>query len=240
MANKKKENPNREQSSPTEKTEKPTFAQELASWAVTIGAAVLIALFLTQFIILNARVPSGSMENTIMTGDRLFGSRLTYLFHEPRRGDIIVFKYPVYELALKQLKGSEYKEFLKVNKKIRHTNYIKRLIGLPGETVDIVDGKIYINGSTEPLDEPYLKEEWRVYKDGHFEVPEGCYLMLGDNRNNSADARYWKKEAQLLFDAAGADLSEEDAEAVQFVTRKQILGKAYLRYWPITKISLLK
>ncbi len=239
MANKNKEKTNREQASSSESKEKPTFVSELISWAVTIGAAVLIALFLTQFIILNARVPSGSMETTIMTGDRLFGSRLTYLFHEPSRGDIIVFKYPVFELALKELKGAEYKEFFKMNKKIRHTNYIKRLIGLPGETVDIKDGKIYINGSSEPLDEPYLHEEWVAENNGHFEVPEGCYLMLGDNRNNSADSRYWKKEAQALFSAAGAELSEEDAEAVQFVTRKQILGKAYLRYWPITKISLL-
>ena len=239
MANKNKEKPNTEQASSAESKEKPTVVSELISWAVTIGAAVVIALFLTQFIILNARVPSGSMANTIMTGDRLFGSRLTYLFHEPRRGDIIVFKYPVNELALSKLKGSDYKEFLKANK-IRHTNYIKRLIGLPGETVDIVDGKIYINGSEEPLDEPYLKEEWTRETNAHFEIPEGCYLMLGDNRNNSADARYWKNYAQMLFQAAGAELSEEEAEAVQFVTKKQILGKAYLRYWPITKISLLK
>ena len=106
-----------------------------------------------------------------MPGDRLLGLRLTYLFSDPQRGDIVVFKYPVDESV----------------------NYIKRIIGLPGETVEIRDSKVYINGSETPLEEDYLKEEWVDVNDGFtFQVPEDCYLMMGDNRNDSSDARYWQ------------------------------------------------
>ena len=198
--------------------------KEIISWIEVIVAAVVIALALNTFIIVNATVPSGSMENTIHPGDRLFGLRLTYLFKEPQRGDIVVFRYPVdYSLGKK-------------------TNYIKRIIGLPGETVEIREGKIYINGSDEPLDEPYLKEEWKVANDGFvFEIPEDSYLMLGDNRNNSSDARYWAAKAFYEdYPEAGKEITREEAWALSFVNKKLILGKAYVRYWPLTAISLLK
>ena len=132
-------------------------------------ATVIVVVFvLTHFIIINAKVPSGSMENTIMTHDRLIGFRFAYWFDEPQRGDIILFEYPVDE---KQ-------------------TYIKRVIGLPGETVEIRDGHIYIDGSEKPLEEDYLKETWIWENDGYtFEVPEGCYFVLGDNRNDSEDGR---------------------------------------------------
>lgn len=158
-------------------------------YAVSIGIAIIAALLINNFILLNARVPSGSMENTIMTGDRLFGFRLSYLFSDPERGDIVIFKYPDDESV----------------------NYIKRIIGLPGETVTIKDGKIYINHSDTPLKEDYLKEEWvRANTDMEFTVPEGYYFMLGDNRNNSKDSRYWNNT---------------------YVARDKILAKAIFRYW---------
>lgn len=158
-------------------------------YAVSIGIAIIAALLINNFILLNARVPSGSMENTIMTGDRLFGFRLSYLFSNPERGDIVIFKYPDDESV----------------------NYIKRIIGLPGETVTIKDGKIYINHSDTPLKEDYLKEEWvRANTDMEFTVPEGYYFMLGDNRNNSKDSRYWNNT---------------------YVARDKILAKAIFRYW---------
>ena len=221
-----------------EEEKKNTLLQEILSWVEVLAAAVVLAWLITSFIIVNATVPSGSMENTIHPGDRLFGLRLTYLFSEPKRGDIIVFKYPVNEALISRLSSVEGgKAFLKQNK-IRHTNYIKRLIGLPGETVTIENGQVYING--DPLDEPYLKETWIEKNDGYtFQVPENCYLMMGDNRNNSSDARYWKNISQRYFDAAGVSLTEEEAESLQYVTKRQILGKAYVRYWPLTKISSL-
>jgi len=143
-------------------------------------------------------VPTGSMENTIMPGDRLIGNRLAYIKDGPERGDVVVFKYP-----------DDEKE-----------TYVKRVIGLPGETVEIRDAKIYINGSEEPLEEDYLKEDWIVATGPYtFEVPEGHYLVMGDNRNDSWDARYWTNT---------------------YVARDKILGKAVFTYWPIRDFGKLK
>ena len=145
------------------------LGKEIFEWVKIIVSAALIAFVLNTFIIANSEVPSGSMENTIMTGDRVIGSRLSYRFEDPKRGDIAIFRFPD-------------------NEKIY---YVKRIIGLPGETVDIVDGKVYINGSDEPLDEPYIREPMIPEAPMHFEVPENSYFMMGDNRHNSADSRFW-------------------------------------------------
>lgn len=198
--------------------EKVSPLKELLSWIEVFVVAILLALFLNNFIIVNATVPSGSMENTIQPGDRLLGFRFSYWFSEPQRGDIVVFKYPIDKALGKK------------------TNYIKRIVGLPGETVEIRDAKIYINGSETPLDEPYLKEEWTVMNDGFvFEIPEGHYLTLGDNRNNSSDSRYWAAKSVQH----GLAQTEEEAMAYSYVSEDLILGKAYFRYWPLTEISSL-
>ncbi|MCD8371223.1 MAG: signal peptidase I [Clostridiales bacterium] len=152
-----------------------------------IAAAAAIALFLNSCIIANSEVPSGSMENTIMTGDRVIGSRLSYLFSEPERGDIVIFHFPDNEAIY----------------------YVKRVIGLPGETVDIVNGTVYVNG--EKLEESYIREPMIPDEPMHFEVPEGCYFMLGDNRNYSADARVWENT---------------------YVKKEKIIAKVLFRYWP--------
>ena len=180
--------------------------EEIISWIKSFAIMFCVALFLTNFIIINAVIPSGSMEDTIMTHDRLIGARFSYWFSEPERGDIVIFHYPVDE------------------KKI----YIKRIIGLPGETVRIENSGIYIDDSTEPLQEGYLKEEWDVLNDGfEFHVPEGCYLMLGDNRNWSEDARYWADNA---VEEGLAD-NHQEAEKYAFVEKKKILGKAIFTYF---------
>lgn len=172
-------------------------ANELMSWILTIVIAVVIALALNRFVLINAEITSGSMENTIMTGDKLMGFRLSYLFSEPQRGDIVIFKFPDDETK----------------------NYVKRIIGCPGDTVRIENGKIYINDATEPLEEDYLKEEWTIATGPYvFEVPEDSYLMLGDNRNNSYDARYWTNT---------------------YVKKDKILGKAFCRYWPLPKFKIV-
>jgi len=199
-----------------------TVTQQLLSWVEIVVIAVVLAWLLTTFVIVNARVPTGSMENTIMPGDRLIGSRLAYLNDDPERGDIVIFRYPLGE-ALGEKK-----------------NFIKRIIGLPGETVEIRDGLIYIDGSSEPLDEPYLKEEWTVLNDGFvFQVPEDSYLVLGDNRNNSSDSRYWASLAIQGFEEAGMEITHEEAWSYSYVGREYILGKALFRYWPLTSISKL-
>ena len=169
--------------------EKKKVKSEIVEWIVTIAAAVLVALFINNFIIVNATVPSSSMEKTIMTDDRVIGLRLAYKNNDPERGDIIIFKFPDDEKIL----------------------YIKRVIGMPGDTVEIHDGGVYIDGKI--LDEPYLETETQG-EFGPYTVPEGHYFMLGDNRNNSADSRYWTNT---------------------YLEREKIVGKAVLRYWPSIK-----
>ena len=171
------------------------LGKEIFEWVKIIVSAALIAFVLNTFIIANSEVPSGSMENTIMTGDRVIGSRLSYHFEDPKRGDIAIFRFPD-------------------NEKIY---YVKRIIGLPGETVDIVDGKVYINGSDEPLDEPYIREPMIPEAPMHFEVPENSYFMMGDNRNYSMDARRWENT---------------------YVKREKIIAKVLFRYFP--KPGILK
>ena len=166
--------------------------KEILEWIGVIAAAVVISLLINSFLIVNATVPSSSMETTIMANDRIIGNRLSYLFKEPQRGDIIIFKNPDDESIL----------------------YIKRLIGLPGERVEVRDKTVFINGSA--LDEPYLNVE-TLGEFGPYNVPEGAYFMMGDNRNDSADSRYWNNT---------------------YLYRDGIVGKAIFRYWP--KISSLK
>ena len=174
-----------------EKKKREEMKQEFFSSLRFFLVALAIALFLNTFIIVNARVPSGSMENTIQTGDRLIASRLAYLKEGPKRLDIVLFKFPDDE------------------KKV----YIKRVIGLPGETINIIDGKVYVDDDPAPLDDSFIAEQMRG-SFGPFEVPEDCYFVMGDNRNDSWDSRFWDNT---------------------YVSRKKILGKALFRYWPLTQ-----
>ena len=160
---------------------------EIISWIKTIAMAVVIAVLINSFVIVNATVPTGSMENTIMPGDRIIALRLTYYVSSPERGDIVVFRYPDDESVL----------------------YVKRVIGLPGETVEVKDGEVHINNSDTPLDDSFVKEQ-PVGDFGPYEVPEGCYFMMGDNRNNSQDSRYWVNK---------------------YVEEDKILGKVYFKYY---------
>ena len=204
----------KEQETENNKTEekKGDMRKEVLSWIRMFVIVIAVVFVLTQFVIINVRVPSGSMENTIMTKDRLIGFRFSYWFDEPQRGDIILFSYPVDE---KQ-------------------TYIKRVIGLPGETVEIRDGKIYIDGSSEPLEEDYLKETWTWENDGYtFKVPEGCYFVLGDNRNDSEDGRFW---AQIALNTGKASTAEE-AEQYSYVKKDEIKGKAIFKYY--SKFAIL-
>ncbi len=188
------------------KKEPVDWKKEVISWIKMVIAAVLLAVVITKFIIINANVPTSSMENTIPTGSRIMGLRLSYLFSDPERLDIIVFEYQFEE----------------------DINYVKRIIGLPGETVVIKEGKIEIYEGDElktTLDESgYLKEEWTSQNDGYtFTVPEDCYFVLGDNRNNSADTRDWYNRYYKTGKCDYEDL---------FIHEDAILGKVYFTYWP--------
>ena len=200
-----------------EKEQKPKgkidWKAEIISWIQILAAAAVIAFVLTTFIIANSEVPSGSMENTIMTGSRVIGSRLNYLFTDPERGDVVIFVFGWECPACGNTIEGEKQEICPycesdVGKRGKTIYYVKRIIGIPGDVIDIVDDKVYLNGSDTPLEEPYLAEEMNQGETFHFEVPEGCYFMMGDNRNCSLDARYWKNPyiskdkiiAQVLFE----------------------------------------
>lgn len=181
----------------SDKESEVSAVREILSWVLSFVIALLVAIVLKDYVIINANVPTGSMENTIMPGDRLIGNRLAYLWSNPERGDIVIFHNPDNEDEL----------------------YVKRIIGLPGEKIVVEDGKIYINDSGEALEETYLKEEWTNRTGPYcFEIPEECYLMLGDNRNDSLDARYWNNT---------------------YVEKEKILGKAVLVYWPLRNFGKL-
>lgn len=145
----------------------------------------LVTTFLMNYVLINAYIPSGSMENTIMTGDRVIGLRFIRHYN---RGDIVIFPDP---------DGGGY-------------YLIKRIIGLPGDTVTIQGGTVSINGT--PLEEPYLKETMRKDESFSITVPDSGYFMMGDNRNDSFDARYWENK---------------------IVYEENITGRAVLRYWPV-------
>lgn len=177
------------------KEEKLDIKAEIISWIKVVIFAIILAFVLGNFVLMNAYIPSGSMEDTLKIKDRVIGLRLAYTFSEPERGDVVMFKYPDDETG--------------------KTDYIKRVIGLPGETVHVREGRVYINDSKVKLDEPYLKEVPNSLGDGDYEVPEGCYFMLGDNRNNSKDSRFWLNK---------------------YVEKDDIIAKAIFRFWPKFKI----
>ena len=174
---------------PPGEKEKFNWKKELLDWAIIFVAAFALAWAITHFVIIKTEIISGSMISTLNIDDHVVANRLAYVFSKPKRGDIIFFAYPDDESK----------------------TYVKRIIGLPGEKVEIIRGKVYINDSEEPLDEPYLNEAMKKEDFGPYNVPEGSYFVMGDNRNISVDSRYWNNK---------------------FVTNSEIYGKAWLRYRP--------
>jgi len=182
------------------KKSEPATSTAENPWVETIKTVVLsvvLALGIRTFVAEPRWIPSGSMEPTLQIDDRLIVDKVTYRLRNPERGDVIVFN------PTDTLKQQKFKDA-----------FIKRVIGLPGETVEVAGGRVFING--KPLQESYIDEE-PSYQWGPREVPEGQYLVLGDNRNNSYDSHYWG-----------------------FVPRDRIIGRAIVRFWPPQRIGPLK
>ncbi|MFC1988265.1 signal peptidase I [Chloroflexota bacterium] len=169
-----------------------TFIREFLT--VLIIAAVLIVGL--QVVIQKFVVDGPSMGTSFRDGQQVLVNKVVYKFHEPERGDVIIFRPPENETD----------------------DYIKRIVGLPGESVEIKDGKVYIhegNGTTLPLDEPYITQIARESFTGNI-IPENEYFVLGDNRNNSSDSR--------------SDWT---------VPFQNIIGKAWVSVWPPDRWGLV-
>jgi signal peptidase I len=160
----------------------------------TLALSAILALGIRQFVAEARYIPSGSMLPTLQINDRLIVDKVSYYLKKPERGDIVVFD------PTKALQQQNY-----------HDAFIKRVIGVPGDKVEVRGGKVYVN--TKALTENYIQEQPR-YNFGPVTVPPNEYLVLGDNRNNSYDSHYWG-----------------------FVPREKIIGKAVLRFWPLERVG---
>ncbi len=179
------------------------FLKKLSTFLLDITEVIVfsIAIFLLVYLLLLQphKIKGFSMEPNFSNGEYLLTEKVSYRFKNPKRGDVVVFKAP----------NSENEEF------------IKRIIGLPGEKVSIKQGKVYING--RQLKESYLPKETITLgmsflkENEEKNIPEGYFFVLGDNRNHSSDSRVWG-----------------------LINKKAITGRAWIVYWPPQKIRIVK
>lgn len=158
----------------------------------SVVLAVILAAILRLFIIQPFYIPSPSMEPTLLPNDRIIVNMLLYRFSPPKRGDVIVFRYPPDPSR----------------------DFVKRIVALGGETVEVRQGYLLVNGRR--IEEPYLPHEtMKDYKS--YTVPQNTYFVMGDNRSNSDDSRFWGT-----------------------VPRQNIVGKVFLIYWPPGRMRVIK
>jgi signal peptidase I len=183
----------------------------IIEYAVIALVAIVLALVIQAYVVKPYRIPSPSMNDTLLPGDRVLVNRLVYHFRDVRRGDIIVFHYPVDTRWV----------------------FIKRVVGLPGDTLQVKGGLLYVNG--RQLSEPYIRKvngvpettepgqpaagttmapAWSLSKP--YTVPAGNCFVMGDNRTQSDDSRTWGP-----------------------VPAKDLIGRAFFVYWPLTRIRRL-
>ncbi len=177
------------------------FYDKWKNWGEPFVVAAVLAILIRTFLLGPYKIPTGSMIPTFMIGDRIFVDKVSYRFHQPERGDIIVFKYPL----------DPKKDF------------VKRLIGMPGEELQIQDGKVFVNHT--PLDaNEFTKNYYYNVKESPYgqldqtiKVPGDSYFVLGDNSAHSSDSRSWG-----------------------FVPKKNVVGKAFLIWWPFNRVKMVK
>lgn len=179
-----------------------SWARSILSIILMVAAVAFITIALRMFVFVPYEIPSGSMEETIMPGDMIFSEKITYYTRQPARGDIVTFSDPV----------------------VAGRTLIKRVIATEGQTVDLIDGHVFVDGVQ--LEEPYVgSNESRplassavgVEVEFPYTVPEGCVWVMGDNREASQDSRYF-----------GA------------IPISSITGRAAMVYWPVKDFGLLK
>jgi signal peptidase I len=179
---------------PRQRTGGFKWAFELKSWSRDILLAFAIAIFIVIFVIQPVKVEGTSMQPRLVDQERIFVNRFIYRFQDIHRGDVVVFWYP----------------------RDRSKSFIKRVLGVPGDQVEIRSGTVYVNGAR--VDEPYLNPAFRDIKSCQpVLVPPGHYFVLGDHRNSSNDSRSWG-----------------------FVAHDLIYGKAVFSYWPVSRVGLVE
>lgn len=170
--------------------------RSIVEWIVVVGGALVIALVIKTFLLQAFYIPSSSMVSTLNIGDRVLVNKLSYRFGDVSRGDIIVFERPAGEA------DSEI------------TDLIKRVVGLPGDVVEGQNGRVLVNG--EPLDESYLDDGVTTGDFDAIEVPADHLFMMGDNRGDSRDSRFFGP-----------------------IPEDSVVGRAFFRVWPLGDISTL-
>ena len=170
--------------------------KQIVEWTALLGTALVIALLIRGFLVQPFYIPTESMHPTLMKNDRVLVNKLSYRMHDVNRGDIIVFSAPEGEATggIKDL--------------------IKRVIGLPGETVEGRDGHVYVDG--RQLEEPYLPDGVLTTDFGPQEIPAGAFWMMGDNRTQSRDSRFFGP-----------------------IKESTIVGRAFVRLWPPSRLGFL-
>ncbi len=177
-------------------TRKGRTRRAVVEWFVIVAVAIVAAILLRTFVVQPFYIPSGSMEPTLMVGDKVLVNKLSYDFHPVHRGDVIVFRKP----------PNDYSPGIK--------DLIKRVIGLPGETISASNGSVYIDGRR--LNEPWLPKGTTTAAFPPVHIPKGEYFVMGDNRGNSADSR-----------------------VIGPISGSLIVGRAFLIVWPIGRITTL-
>lgn len=197
-----KKSPGLSNSTPEEIQQEEQAQRRALSWQrireniQIIAIALLLALLIRAFVAEPRFIPSDSMLPTLEVGDRLVVEKISYHFHPPVKGDIIVFEPP---------------QQLQIQGYAKDQAFIKRVIGTPGQIIQIQNGKVYLNNS--PLTEDYIAEPPN-YQMEKVKVPEDYLFVMGDNRNNSNDSHVWG-----------------------FLPKQNIIGHACFRFWPLSRFG---
>lgn len=192
-----------------------TFGKRLLDGIVTLLVAVLVAILVQSFLVSGFIIPSSSMSPTLQVGDRVFAEKLSYYWRSPRRGDIIIFRYPPEGEDSLETSNPFYRPFERIGETLRLTHrnataYVKRVVAVEGETVELRDGNLYVDNMK--IEENYAVKDNDNY--GPVKVGKGEFFCLGDNRQNSRDSRFWG-----------------------MVNVRNVIGRVFLIWWPPSRFQ---
>ena len=172
----------------------------VGEWIIILGLAFTVAMLVRLLVVQTFSIPSRSMQPTLQVRDRLLVEKLSYGYRDVRRGEIIVFKVPT--------TITQYEEH-------KMEDFVKRVVGLPGDTVEIREGEVFVNG--KKLDEPYLPNGTTTSQPQRIVIPIDEFFVMGDNRNDSYDSRFWGT-----------------------VPRSNIVGRVFYRVYPLSRMGSVR